>query len=160
MSNDSKKKKKEFKRQNSHKMKRVPESWRKPRGIHSPMRQKRKHAPKMPNIGFRSPKEVRGRHPSGLEEVLVHTPSELDGLDAEEHAVRIGTSVGGRKREQIADKADDLDLTVLNYTNVEAAEEPEDTSGSEAEESGTEEDADTETDTDDDNVQRDEEDEE
>lgn len=113
--------KKKFKRQNSHKHKRVSESWRKPRGKHSPMRRKEAHAPKMPNKGFRSPKEERGLHPSGLEEVLVHNPSDLEDVDGETQAVRIGTSVGGRKRAAIAEKADDLDLKLLNY----AAEEDE-----------------------------------
>lgn len=115
-------KKKKFKRQNSHKHKRVSESWRKPRGKHSPMRRKEAHAPKMPNKGFRSPADERGLHPSGLEEVLVHNPDDLEGLDSEEQAVRIGTSVGGRKRAAIAEKADELDLKLLNYSPDEMDE--------------------------------------
>lgn len=115
-------KKKEFKRQNSHKHNRVPESWRKPRGKHSPMRRKEGHAPKMPNKGFRSPTDTRGLHPSGLEEVRVHNADDLDGLDSEEHAVRIGSSVGGRKRAVIAEKAEEMDLKLLNYS-VEETED-------------------------------------
>lgn len=129
-------KKKKFKRQNSHKMKRVPESWRKPRGIHSPMRQKRKHAPKMPNVGFRSPEETRGLHPSGLEDVLVHNTDDLEELDAEEHAVRIATGVGGRKREQIADRAEERGLTVLNYQE-QAEDEAEDAEAAEETDTAT-----------------------
>ncbi len=125
MSNDNNKTKKEFKRQNAHKHDRVDESWRKPRGKHSPMRQKRKHAPKMPNVGFRAPKDARGLHPSGLDEVLVHNTDDLEKLDAAEHAVRIGSSVGGRKREQIAEKAEEQGLHLLNYS--ESQEEPDDT---------------------------------
>lgn len=118
-----KEKKKEFKRQNSHKFSRVGESWRRPRGKHSPMRKKEAHAPKMPGKGFRTPKDIRGLHPSGYEEVLVHNPDNLDDVDAETQAVRIASSVGGRKRAAIAEKADESDLKLLNYSVEEETEE-------------------------------------
>lgn len=118
---------KEFKRQNSHKFKRVPESWRRPRGKHSQIRLKQKHAPKMPSVGYRTPEAVRGLHPSGYEDVLVHNPDDLDGLDSDEHAVRIASGVGGRKREAIAEKAHDMGLKLLNYAEEEdTAEETAD----------------------------------
>lgn len=117
-------KKKRFRRQNAHKHKRVSESWRKPRGKHSPMRRKEGHAPKMPNKGFRSPKNERGLHPSGLKAVLVHTPAEVEelDLDPELHAVRIGAGVGARKRERIVEAAHERDLKVLNHSVEEQAE--------------------------------------
>ncbi len=120
--------KKKFKRQNSHKFGRVDESWRRPRGKHSPMRRKEGHAPKMPGKGYQSPEDVRGLHPSGLEDVLVHTPDELDELDPEEHAVRIGSTVGGRKRAVIAETADEMGLKLLNYS----VEEDEDAADNDA----------------------------
>lgn len=113
----------EFKRQNSHKHKRVPSSWRRPRGTHSPQRLKQKHAAKLPGIGFRTPKDERGLHPSGYEEVLVHTPAEIEQLDPETQAARIGGSVGGRKREQIAEAAVEHDIHVLNHDIDEADDE-------------------------------------
>jgi LSU ribosomal protein L32E len=67
----------------------------------------------MPQAGFRTDKEYRGKHPSGYEEVLVHNTSDLDELE-EGEAARIGSTVGGRKREQIIEKADDEDIKVLN----------------------------------------------
>lgn len=105
---------KDFKRQNSHKHKRVPSSWRRPRGTHSPMRRKEKHRAAMPNKGFRTPEAERGVHPSGFEEVHVHRPADLEAVDAETEAVRIGGSVGGRKREAILDAADEAGIHVLN----------------------------------------------
>lgn len=119
----SSEKKKKFKRQNSHKHKRVPSSWRKPRGKHSPMRRKEGHAPKMPNKGFRSPEDERGLHPSGYEEVLVHNVDDLEDVDAATQAVRIGTKVGGRKREMIAETAQEMDLKLLNYSVDEEQDE-------------------------------------
>lgn len=116
---------KKFKRQNSHKHKRVPSSWRRPRGKHSPMRKKEKHRAKMPNTGFRTRAEVRGLHPSGYEEVRVHRPDDLDGVDPETEAVRIGGSVGGRKREAILEAADKNDIHVLNPGNRDETEDEE-----------------------------------
>ncbi len=104
----------DFKRQGSHKKKSVPTSWRRPRGTHSPRRKEEKHAPAVPKAGYRSPADERGVHPSGYEEVLVHTPGDLEDVDPETEAVRIGSSVGGRKREAISEKAETLDIHVLN----------------------------------------------
>lgn len=107
-------KNKQFDRQNSHKFGRVPSSWRKARGKHSNVRLEKKYAKNKPKVGYRTPKEVRGLHPSGYEDILVHRPADLDELDSETQAARIGSSVGGRKREQILEKADEHDITVLN----------------------------------------------
>ncbi len=102
------------KRQNTHKNKRIKKSWRKPRGRHSKQRLKLKSAPQMPEAGLRTNKEVRGKHPSGFEDVLVHRPEDLKELDSEKDAARISSTVGAKKREMIVDKAEELDIKVLN----------------------------------------------
>lgn len=102
------------KRQNTHKTKRIKKSWKRPVGRHSKQRLKLKCAPQMPEAGLRTPKEVRGLHPSGFEDVLVHRPEDLEDLDAEEDAARIGSKVGKRKRAMIVEKAEELDIKVLN----------------------------------------------
>ncbi|MCJ7478857.1 MAG: 50S ribosomal protein L32e [Candidatus Nanohaloarchaeota archaeon QJJ-7] len=106
----------DFKRQGSHKRKKVPSSWRRPRGIHSPQRKGEKHAAPAPKPGYRSPVDERGKHPSGYDEVLIHTPTELEEMDPETEAARVGSSVGGRKRESISEKAEELDIKLLNVT--------------------------------------------
>ncbi len=103
-----------FRRKDSHKFKRVGESWRKPRGLKNAQRKKKKGNIVMPNVGYRSPKKGRGLHPSGLKEVMVHNPDGLEGIDKEKEAVRIGSSVGRRKRTLIVEKAEKLGLRVLN----------------------------------------------
>lgn len=77
-------------------------------------RKKEKGAPRMPSIGYRSPARLRGLHPSGLQEVLVYTIDQLDGLRPTVHAVRIASRVGDRKRLAILERSDDLGLLVLN----------------------------------------------
>lgn len=105
--------KKKFNRQDRHKKKSVPDSWRSPVGGHSRARLQKKGAVSLPKVGYRTQKEFRGIHPSGYEEVLVHNTSDLEELE-EGEAARIGSTVGGRKREQIIEKADDEDIKVLN----------------------------------------------
>ena len=39
---------------------------------------------------------------------MVHRSDQLDGLDPEKQAVRIGASVGNRKRSRIHERADEL----------------------------------------------------
>lgn len=113
-----------FNRQDHHKKKRVPTSWRRPRGDLSKQRRGIKGKGDTVEAGFRSPTAVRGKHPSGFEEVLVHTPDELDDVNSDREAVRIGSSVGGRKRERIEERAEELEIRVLNptYEEVEVTE--------------------------------------
>ncbi|MCS7140218.1 MAG: 50S ribosomal protein L32e [Candidatus Nezhaarchaeota archaeon] len=110
----------EFRRLNTLKLKRVDEErWRKPRGIDNKIKLCRKGYPPLVRVGYRNPKLVRGLHPSGLIEVLVHRPEDLENLDPKTHCVRIAHTVGRRKRIQIIEKAKSLGLRVLNVVGVE-----------------------------------------
>ncbi|ADJ14414.1 50S ribosomal protein L32e [Halalkalicoccus jeotgali] len=108
-----------FKRQDYHKKKRTPESWRRPRGGLSKQRRRFKSRGPVVEAGFRTPTEVRGLHPSGFEEVRVENTSDLEGVDGDRQAVRIGSSVGARKRERIEEEAESAGIRVLNPTYVE-----------------------------------------
>jgi len=107
-------KKPDFVRQESWRYKRLDESWRRPRGIDSKMRLKKKGWPKSPNVGYRSPRKLRGLHPSGYREVLVRNLSDLEKLDPELDAVRIARTVGEKKAIEISSRAYDMGLKVLN----------------------------------------------
>jgi large subunit ribosomal protein L32e len=85
--------------------------WRKPRGHSSKMRRKLKGNPPVVNIGYRNPKLVRGYHPCGVPEVLVHNVKDLENL--KDVAVRIG-NVGTRKKIEILKGALEKNLKVLN----------------------------------------------
>ena len=109
----------QFNRQDYHKKKRTPTSWRKPRGQLSKQRRGIKGKGDKVEAGYRKPEAVRGKHPSGFEEVRVHNVDDLDGVDGSREAVRIASTVGGRKRERIEEEAEDRSVRVLNPTYVE-----------------------------------------
>jgi large subunit ribosomal protein L32e len=109
----------QFNRQDYHKKKRVPTSWRRPRGTLSKQRRSIKGKGPKVEAGFRSPTAARGLHPSGFEEVYVHNVDDLDGVDGDTEAVRIASKVGGRKRERIEEECEDAGIRVLNPTYVE-----------------------------------------
>ncbi len=107
-----KSKKPAFNFHDSHKKKRLPISWRKPRGLHSKLRQQVSAKGKMVRPGFGSPRAIRGFHPSGMQEVLVNNVAELE--KAQGCAVRIASAVGMKKRLEIQAKAAEMNLKVLN----------------------------------------------
>ena len=105
----------EFKRQEWFRYAKFKDStWRKPKGIHSKMKRRLKRRGPIVDIGFRGPAEVRGLHPSGFEEVLVYNVEGLEGVDPKSQAVRIGGTVGTKKRIVIQERADELGIRVLN----------------------------------------------
>ena len=108
-----------FNQQDHHKKLRVPSSWRRPRGKQSKQRRGVKGKGATVEAGYRTPTAVRGKHPSGFEEVRVHTPAELEGMDPDTEAARIASSVGARKRERIEEQAENKGIRVLNPTYVE-----------------------------------------
>ena len=115
-----KKKQPAFRRQEWYRYRRLARSsWRKPKGMHSSMRLNRKYRPPMARIGYRKITSARDLHPSGFQEVLVHKASDLEGLDPERQAIRIGATVGNRKRINIHERANDLGLRVLNRRRIE-----------------------------------------
>lgn len=103
-----------FKRQEWHRYSKLGEGWRRPKGIHSKMKRGLKRRSPVVDIGYRGPAKVRDYHPSGFREVLVHNVDGLESVDPKVEAVRIGGTVGTRKRLEIQERADDLGIRVLN----------------------------------------------
>ncbi len=114
-----KSKKPRFRRQESWRYKRVSEIWRKPRGMDSKMRKKKKGWPKSVEIGYRGPKAARGLHPSGYIEVLIHTVDDVEKVNPKTQAIRIAHTVGARKRIEITARAGEMAIHVLNPREVE-----------------------------------------
>lgn len=65
-------------------------------------------------IGYRSARSARGLHPSGLQEVTVRRPEDLDSIDPKTQIVRISSSIGERKRIAIVERVQSLQLKATN----------------------------------------------
>ena len=110
---DMERKKIKFKRQQSF-LKRLKDTWRKPKGRHSKMRQKEKGKSVLVAVGWGSPKTEKYLHPCGLKEVLVRNVNDLKSIDPKEYAVRISGPVGKLKKMDISAKAKEMKIKVLN----------------------------------------------
>jgi large subunit ribosomal protein L32e len=102
-----------FKRDDFEKKKKLSPSWRKPRGLFNKMRRGFPDKGPVVQVGYGAPNAIRGSHPSGFEEVLVNTPADLEEAKPEQ-AVRIGRTVGARKKQVILERAFVKGLKVLN----------------------------------------------
>ncbi|MDD3406760.1 MAG: 50S ribosomal protein L32e [Methanomicrobium sp.] len=111
-----------FKRQGLSRKKKLEDTWRRPRGLQSKQRAQKKCKGSHPQPGFGSPKAVRGMHPSGFEEVLVCNVADLSGINPQTHAIRISSTVGGKKRADIQAKAEEMEVKILNKKDVTAPE--------------------------------------
>ena len=111
-----------FKRFESWRLVRIKDQWRKPKGIDNKMRTELRGWPKSVKVGYGGPAAVKDLHPSGYEEVMVWNTNDLEGITPETQAARIGGTVGGKKRESIIAKAEELKIKILNL----GVSEPED----------------------------------
>ncbi|MGD2247978.1 MAG: 50S ribosomal protein L32e [Candidatus Methanofastidiosia archaeon] len=114
-----KKKRPKFVHQEHWKKKRFKNApWRRPKGKRSKMRAKERAKPSLVSIGYRGPKKVRGYHPKGVPEVIVHTVKDITDLveqeGTHEHVIKIASGVGTRKKIDIVQKAVENKLYVAN----------------------------------------------
>jgi len=110
-----KKKTPSFRRTEWFRYKRLSRSgWRAPHGMDNKQRRNYKYRGSLVRIGHGKVAAARFLHPSGFREVMVHNLADLDAVDPETEAARVGATVGGRKREHIYARADELGVRVLN----------------------------------------------
>ena len=107
-------KKPSFKRIESWRYKRVKGGWRAAKGIDSKTRQKLKSGVKSPNIGYRTPKKIRGLHPSGLQEVIIKNIKDLDELNPKIHGIKISSTIGSKKRMDMIEFAQFRRFKIFN----------------------------------------------
>ena len=110
-----KKKTPSFRRTEWFRYKRLSRSgWRAPHGMDSKQRRNDKDRGSLVRVGHGKVAAARGLHPSGFQEIMVHNPNDLESIDPETQAARVGRTVGGRKRENIHARADELGIRILN----------------------------------------------
>ena len=112
----------DFKRAESWRYKRLETTWRKPKGIDNHQRkQKSRGRPGLVKVGYGGPKVSRGLHPSGYTDNLVHNINDLEKLNPKTDGVRIGHSVGTKKRKAIVIKSIEKKFKIFNARVSEGA---------------------------------------
>merc|ERR1712216_996467 len=88
----------------------------KPRGIDCRVRRKFKGSTIMPNIGYGSDQKTRHRIPNGFYKFVVNTPQDLEMLlmHNTKYCVEVAHAVSAKKRREIVERADRLNLYVTN----------------------------------------------
>lgn len=105
----------EFKRPESWRYKRLQTTWRKPKGVDNHQRkQKSRGRPGIVKVGYGGPNAAKGLHPSGFTDNLVYNVSDLEKLNPKTDGVRLGHSVGTKKRKEIMAKALEKKYKVFN----------------------------------------------
>ena len=110
-----KKKKPKFKRQEWFRKRSLGKKWRKPRGLHSKLRQHEKAKGALPRLGYGSPSSVRGLNRDGYREILVRNAKDVEKVNPKEEIAVIARGVGKKKRLEILEKAEKNKIKVGNY---------------------------------------------
>ncbi|MBD3263074.1 50S ribosomal protein L32e [Candidatus Woesearchaeota archaeon] len=112
-----KKKKPKFVRQEAIVRKRLGTKWRRPKGIHSKMRENRAGKRARVKAGYRLPRKTRGLHKSGLTEVHISNLSQLENLNKEKQVSVFSSTIGKKKKIVMLKKAIELSIQIANIKN-------------------------------------------
>jgi large subunit ribosomal protein L32e len=96
-------------------------AWRRPKGYQSKMRLGRRGHRAMPEVGYGSPKEVRGLNKNGLKEVVISNVVELKAVDTKTQIAVISKTVGGRKKLDILNEAKKAKMDIGNVKDIDKA---------------------------------------
>ncbi len=115
-----KKKMPEFKRQESHRRKRLGTKWRKPRGVQSKLRLRRRGKPKMVSIGFKTISILRHANEEGKTPFRVENHNDLKNFNPEKNFAILSSKIGSKKRLEILEKAKSKKISFSNIRNLDS----------------------------------------
>ena len=98
--------------------KRFSGRWKRPKGLQSKIRERRKGNPRYIEPGYGSPAAVRGVSHEGLFPIVVNNVGDLAKVK-EDHGVVISATVGLRKKAEIVKVAVEKKLKLLNVNHSE-----------------------------------------
>jgi len=106
-------KKPKFIIQDSHKKIRLRGRWKRPRGLHSKMRLKRRGRRKSVSVGYRTAKKERGLY-KGLKVVYIDSMKRLKNIDSKKEGIIISNKTGLKKKIEILKEAERGGIGVIN----------------------------------------------
>lgn len=107
-----------FIRQDANKFKKLGIKWRKPKGIHSKMRNYFKGHRRNVSVGWKAPRNIRGLV-GKLNNVVVYTLKQIEMVEPGVHAITIAGSVGLMKKVSMINKARERGIRILNIKNID-----------------------------------------
>ncbi|MFH2019808.1 MAG: eL32 family ribosomal protein [archaeon] len=114
---DKKKNNPKFIRQDTHKKKRLDKIWRKPRGLHSKLREQRSHR-KIVKPGYGLPSEFKGKT-NGKTIVFISKANELSKVDTKKEVCIISGRIGMKSRLAILEQVVKLKINIINIADPE-----------------------------------------
>jgi large subunit ribosomal protein L32e len=99
--------------------KKYKNKWRKPRGLQNKRRLNFAGHQKNPSQGYRSPREVRGLHTSGLKLVNISSLKELQITDLTNSIIEISSKVGIKNKIQILEECKTKKIQIANMKDID-----------------------------------------
>lgn len=116
-----KKQRRVFARYEHFKLAKLGLKWRRPRGLHSKVRQGRKGKPPQVNVGYGRPVAERGML-NGYVPIVVQNIADLGKIDTKRgQAAILASGLGLRKVAEISKKAKQLGIVILNKEKIATA---------------------------------------
>ncbi len=116
-----KKKLPSFKRQESARRKKLGTKWRKPKGVQSKLRLRRRGKPAMVSIGYKTFSKLRHSNEEGKFPFLISSFSDLNSFDSEKNFAILSSKIGNKKRLQIFEKAKKQKISFSNIRDIDAS---------------------------------------
>ena len=114
-------KKPRFHRQDAHKRVKLKSGWRRPKGLQSKMRLKKRGYARNVSDGWGSPRAVEGLTRAGLRPIHIATIAQIDKLNPKTDCAIFVSTLGGKKREQLLLRAKERGVAVLSVKDIAVA---------------------------------------